>query len=159
MTRQHDAVYPALGANVASGLAQRLGAQTDRDGYLQVDEHGRTVVPGLYAIGDVVVGLNQISRATGQAATPLPPCATTGSMVPCSSASCRAAPCGVQLSSARGGELSQMRGPLVRRCPPRFLGQQLHDHPRNRSRRISCAMSTAPREAERRRQACGIRTR
>jgi thioredoxin reductase (NADPH) len=64
-----DAIYPALGANVASGLAQRLGAQTDRDGYLQVDEHGRTVVPGLYAIGDVVVGLNQISRATGQAAT------------------------------------------------------------------------------------------
>lgn len=47
------------------------GARVDDDGYLDVDEHQRTCVPGLYAIGDVVAGLNQISRATGQAATAL----------------------------------------------------------------------------------------
>jgi thioredoxin reductase (NADPH) len=64
-----DAVYPALGAKVASGIAQGLGARANADGYLHVDEHQRTNVPGLYAVGDVVAGLNQISRATGQAAT------------------------------------------------------------------------------------------
>jgi thioredoxin reductase (NADPH) len=64
-----DSVYPALGANVASAIAQGLGARVNKDGYLHVDEHQRTEVPGLYAIGDVVAGLNQISRATGQAAT------------------------------------------------------------------------------------------
>ncbi|NGZ86379.1 NAD(P)/FAD-dependent oxidoreductase [Duganella aceris] len=64
-----DAVYPALGAQVASRIAQELGAQVNEDGYLHVDEHQRTGVPGLYAIGDVVAGLNQISRATAQAAT------------------------------------------------------------------------------------------
>ena len=64
-----DAVYPALGAQVASWIAQDLGARVNGDGYLHVDEHQRTDVPGLYAVGDVVAGLNQISRATGQAAT------------------------------------------------------------------------------------------
>lgn len=64
-----DAVYPALGATVTSGIAQGLGARVNGDGYLYVDEHQRTDVLGLYAVGDVVVGLNQISRATGQAAT------------------------------------------------------------------------------------------
>lgn len=64
-----DAVYPALGVKVASGIAQGLGARINGDGYLYVDEHQRTVVPGLYAVGDVVVGLNQISRGTAQAAT------------------------------------------------------------------------------------------
>jgi thioredoxin reductase (NADPH) len=64
-----DAVYSALGATVASRIAQDLGAQVDADGYVGVDEHQRTDVPGLYAVGDVVAGLHQISRATGQAAT------------------------------------------------------------------------------------------
>jgi len=64
-----DAVYPALGAHVASSIAQDLGARVNDGGYLDVDEHQRTGVPGLYAVGDVVAGLNQISRATAQAAT------------------------------------------------------------------------------------------
>ena len=37
-------------------------------GEIMVDEHLRTTVPGLYAIGDVVNGINQISVATGHAA-------------------------------------------------------------------------------------------
>ena len=35
---------------------------------LVVDDYQRTTVPGLYAVGDVVRGLNQISVAAGQAA-------------------------------------------------------------------------------------------
>ena len=45
-----------------------LGAEHDEDGALIVDHAQRTSVPGLYAVGDVVKGLNQISVAVGQAA-------------------------------------------------------------------------------------------
>jgi len=34
---------------------------------LVVDDHLETTVPGLFAAGDVVVGLDQISHAMGQA--------------------------------------------------------------------------------------------
>ena len=45
-----------------------LGAEHDEDGMLTVDDHQRTSVPGLYAVGDVVPGLSQIGVAMGQAA-------------------------------------------------------------------------------------------
>ena len=63
-----DTVYSALGMRVRSALAQELGAKHDEDGALLTDEHQKTSVPGLYAAGDVVRGLTQISVATGQAA-------------------------------------------------------------------------------------------
>lgn len=63
-----DVFYPMLGENARSNLAAKLGARTAQCDELVVDEHQQTTVPGLYAIGDVVVGLNQIAVATGQAA-------------------------------------------------------------------------------------------
>ena len=63
-----DVLYTALGLRARSGLATALGAGHDSDGALVVDEHQRTSVPGLYAAGDVVRGLGQVSVATGQAA-------------------------------------------------------------------------------------------
>lgn len=64
-----DVLYPMLGETARSDLAAALGAQTAPDcGELIVDEHQRTTVPGLYAVGDVVRGLNQISVAMGQGA-------------------------------------------------------------------------------------------
>jgi thioredoxin reductase (NADPH) len=63
-----DTVYAALGLRGRSDLAVRLGAGHDEDGMLLVDEHQRTSVPGLYAVGDVVSGLTQIGVAMGQAA-------------------------------------------------------------------------------------------
>ncbi|MES2207838.1 MAG: FAD-dependent oxidoreductase [Pseudomonadota bacterium] len=63
-----DVIYPMLGCHPRTELAQHLGADVDEDGKLIVDEHQRTSVPGLYAAGDVVRGLNQISVAAGQAA-------------------------------------------------------------------------------------------
>jgi len=62
-----ESVYPALGSFVRSELAQRLGAKTTDDGCLLVDSHQRCSVPGLYAAGDVVRGLDQISHAMGEA--------------------------------------------------------------------------------------------
>ena len=62
-----DSVYPALGSVVRSGLAAKLGAKlTDKD-CVVVDDHMETSIPGLFAAGDVVVGLDQISNAMGQA--------------------------------------------------------------------------------------------
>jgi thioredoxin reductase (NADPH) len=62
-----DCVYPALGSDVRSELGAALGAATTDDGCLPVDAHQRTSVPRLYAAGDVVLGLDQISHAMGQA--------------------------------------------------------------------------------------------
>ncbi len=66
--RSFDLVYSALGTSPNAELAQRLGARLADDGRLEVDLHQRTSVPGLYAAGDVVRGLNQIAVATAEAA-------------------------------------------------------------------------------------------
>lgn len=63
-----DMVYPTLGSRVRSELAIRLGAVCDESGALRVDRQQCTSVPGLYAAGDVVSALHQVSTATGQAA-------------------------------------------------------------------------------------------
>ncbi|MDQ3204913.1 MAG: NAD(P)/FAD-dependent oxidoreductase [Pseudomonadota bacterium] len=67
-TRRFDTVYPVLGADAQSGLAIALGARVDDNAELIVDEKLQTSVEGLYAIGDVVSALNQISVAVGHAA-------------------------------------------------------------------------------------------
>ncbi len=63
-----DVLYSALGIDVNSRLAQSLGADCDDDGQIVVDAHLQTSVEGLYAAGDIVEGLNQISVANGHAA-------------------------------------------------------------------------------------------
>jgi thioredoxin reductase (NADPH) len=62
-----DSVYPALGSDVHSDLAKMVGAALGENGCILVDAHQRTDVPGLYAAGDVVLGLDQISHAMGAA--------------------------------------------------------------------------------------------
>jgi thioredoxin reductase (NADPH) len=59
-------VYPALGSVIRSDLAVDLGAESSGEGCLLVDAHQRTSIPGLYAAGDVVLGLDQISHAMGE---------------------------------------------------------------------------------------------
>ena len=63
-----DAIYAALGSTPRSELAASVGAKLCEDGCLDVDGHQQTTVPGLYAAGDVVEGLAQVSVATGHAA-------------------------------------------------------------------------------------------
>lgn len=62
-----DSIYPALGSRIRSRLAVAAGARASEDGCLEVDAHQRTSVPGLFAAGDVVKGLDQISHAMGEA--------------------------------------------------------------------------------------------
>lgn len=61
-----DSVYPALGSDTHVMLAEQLGANLSDLGNIAVDSHQRTSVPGLYAAGDVVIGLDQISHAMGE---------------------------------------------------------------------------------------------
>jgi thioredoxin reductase (NADPH) len=64
-----DTIYSALGTEPRNALARQIGAELDgEDGRLVVDAHQQTTVDGLYAAGDIVAGLNQISVAMGQAA-------------------------------------------------------------------------------------------
>lgn len=66
--RAFDLVYSALGTSPNAQLARAVDAKLGDDGRLLVDAHQRTSVPGLYAAGDVVRGLNQIAVATAEAA-------------------------------------------------------------------------------------------
>ncbi|SMQ57734.1 thioredoxin reductase (NADPH) [Altererythrobacter xiamenensis] len=64
---RYDSMYPALGSVVRSGLARSCGADVSDKDCIEVGDHMETSVPGLFAAGDVVIGLDQISHAMGQA--------------------------------------------------------------------------------------------
>jgi len=61
-----DSVYPALGSDTHVQLAEMLGAKLAEDGCILTDFHQRSSIAGLYAAGDVVHGLDQISHAMGE---------------------------------------------------------------------------------------------
>jgi len=61
-----DSVYPALGSDTHTQLGEMVGAKLAKDGCFLCDAHQRTSVTGLYAAGDVVHGLDQISHAMGE---------------------------------------------------------------------------------------------
>ena len=66
--RRHDfaCIYPALGSDTHTQLAEMIGARLTEDDCIGVDFRQRTSVDGVYAAGDVVVGLDQISHAMGE---------------------------------------------------------------------------------------------
>jgi thioredoxin reductase (NADPH) len=61
-----DSVYSALGSDTHTQLGEMVGAKLADDGCFLCDDHQRASVPGLYAAGDVVHGLDQISHAMGE---------------------------------------------------------------------------------------------
>ena len=65
---QFDTIYPALGSDSNNALAQQLGAELSDDRCIVVDTKQRTSILGVYAAGDIVKSLDQISVAMGHAA-------------------------------------------------------------------------------------------
>ena len=63
-----DVVYPALGVTPRTELAAALGLSFCPSGELEMSAPFGTTVEGLYAAGDVVEGLDQISVAMGHGA-------------------------------------------------------------------------------------------
>jgi thioredoxin reductase (NADPH) len=65
-TYTFESIYPALGSDAHVQLAEQVGAKRSADNCIVVDGQMRASVRGLYAVGDVVIGLDQISHAMGQ---------------------------------------------------------------------------------------------
>jgi thioredoxin reductase (NADPH) len=63
-----DVVYPALGSRPRAELAEQLGLDLDDQGCVSAGCVKESGVPGFFAAGDVVEGLDQISVAMGHGA-------------------------------------------------------------------------------------------
>ena len=66
--REYRSGFPMYGSNYNNELAADLGCDLNDDGTVVADDHGRTSVDGVYAVGDLVQGHNQIPVAMGQGA-------------------------------------------------------------------------------------------
>lgn len=64
--RRFAAVYSGLGIDPQNALARGLGVDLAEDGRITTDPHMQTSVDRVFAIGDVVTGLNQIAVAMAQ---------------------------------------------------------------------------------------------
>ncbi|MBD3407115.1 MAG: thioredoxin-disulfide reductase [Candidatus Lokiarchaeota archaeon] len=63
-----EGAFVALGSDPASGLVKPLGVEMNEGGEIYVDAHMATNVPGLFAAGDVVESMKQITVAVGHGA-------------------------------------------------------------------------------------------
>lgn len=61
-----DRAYAALGVEPRLAGAERIAPDCDAEGRVVTDGRQETTVPGLFAAGDVVTGLNQIAVAMAQ---------------------------------------------------------------------------------------------
>jgi thioredoxin reductase (NADPH) len=66
-TLRFDAIYAGLGARPRTELAASLGVKLGADGRIVTDSRQRCSLPGCYAAGDAVTGLNQIAVAMAHA--------------------------------------------------------------------------------------------
>jgi len=67
-TREYRGGFAMYGADYNTELAEKLGCELNEDGTVAVEEHGQTSTDGVYAVGDLVPGHNQIPVAMGQGA-------------------------------------------------------------------------------------------
>ena len=67
-TLRVDTLYAALGSRTRNDLGEALGTELSGNQCFVTDAHQRCSVPGVYAAGDAVEGLDQISCAMGTAA-------------------------------------------------------------------------------------------
>ena len=66
--RAYKGGFPMLGSDYHAELADGLGVDRNDDGTVAVDDHGETSVAGVYAVGDLTPGHNQIPIAMGEGA-------------------------------------------------------------------------------------------
>jgi thioredoxin reductase (NADPH) len=66
--REYRGGFAMYGSDYNTDLFESLGAELNDDGTVAVDDHGNTSVDGLYAVGDVTPGHNQIPTALGEGA-------------------------------------------------------------------------------------------
>ncbi|MFB6167379.1 MAG: NAD(P)/FAD-dependent oxidoreductase [Haloferacaceae archaeon] len=66
--RAYRGGFAMYGAEYNNGLARELGCETNDDGTIAVDDHGRTSVDDVYAVGDCTPGHHQVPVALGEGA-------------------------------------------------------------------------------------------
>ncbi|SEV79771.1 NAD(P)/FAD-dependent oxidoreductase [Natrinema salifodinae] len=66
--REYRGGFAMYGSEYNNGLAADLGCERNDDGTIVVDDHGRTSVDGVFAVGDVTPGHNQVPIALGEGA-------------------------------------------------------------------------------------------
>ncbi len=63
-----DAVFVAIGEEPQNQLAQQVGCELDKNGFVVTDKNMRTSVARIYAAGDITGGLRQIVTACAEGA-------------------------------------------------------------------------------------------
>ncbi|MFC6763637.1 NAD(P)/FAD-dependent oxidoreductase [Natrinema soli] len=66
--REYRGGFAMYGAEYHNGLAAELGCELNDDGTVDVDDHGQTSVEGVYAVGDLTPGHNQVPIALADGA-------------------------------------------------------------------------------------------
>jgi thioredoxin reductase (NADPH) len=66
--KRFASLYAAMGSRPRAELYKKVGGDPTLEGCIDTDEHQRTSVPGVWAIGDVVDALDQMAVAIGHAA-------------------------------------------------------------------------------------------
>jgi thioredoxin reductase (NADPH) len=66
--REYKGGFALYGSNYNTELAEALSCDLNDDGTIVVDDHGRTSVDGVYAVGDITPGHNQVPVAMGKGA-------------------------------------------------------------------------------------------
>jgi thioredoxin reductase (NADPH) len=66
--RTYRGGFAMYGSEYNNELAAELGCELNNDGTVAVDDHGLTSVDGVYAVGDLTQGHNQIPVAMGEGA-------------------------------------------------------------------------------------------
>lgn len=67
-TREYKGGFAMYGSEYNNKLAKSLGCELNDSGSVRVDDHGRTNVDDVYAVGDLTEGHNQIPVRMGQGA-------------------------------------------------------------------------------------------
>ncbi|TKX74840.1 NAD(P)/FAD-dependent oxidoreductase [Halorubrum sp. GN11_10-6_MGM] len=66
--REYRGGFAMYGSDYNTALAEGLGCDRNDDGTIDVDDHGRTSEDGVFAVGDITPGHNQVPVAMGQGA-------------------------------------------------------------------------------------------
>jgi len=66
--REYKGGFPMYGSDYNAELADILDVERTEDGNVAVDDHGRTSVEGVFAVGDLTPGHNQIPVVMGEGA-------------------------------------------------------------------------------------------
>jgi len=66
--REYRGGFPMYGSDYNTALAEGLGCDLTDGGEIDVDDHGRTSEDGVFAVGDITPGHNQVPVALGQGA-------------------------------------------------------------------------------------------